>query len=364
METTQKEKFISDAIKKKYGIEKNSGLPIKLDDLIVKNFKLIQPCRIYGGMANKNKLMEFIDNKLDPVIYEGVPIRFYINANAAIRYNKANENPRNILSVLRNFGTTEKTKTYLKNLEIYYDYPKPVPLIEYLIKIGCEDNEGIILDFFAGSATTAEAVINTNADMNSRKFICIQLPEKTYDGPMSSIADIGKERIRRVINRINKDQKGKLDFDGVSKQNRGFKVMKLDRSNFKVWEGAKPDATPEEIARQLEMFVEHINPEATQEDILYELLLKCGYMPTEKIEELCLANKTVYAVADKTLFVCLENEITGELINAVAEAGPLQFICLDKGFKGNDQLKANAVQTFAARNQGRDKAEQIVFRTV
>ncbi len=267
------------------------------------------------------------------------------------------------------FGT--KTKIFQS--------PKSPELLNLFFETSSTNND-IIMDFFSGSSTTAHAVLDlNNNDNGNRKFILVQLPEPCDESSEASkagfktIADIGKERIRRVIKKIEDEQaakakeaKGKLQYVAgeQAKLDLGFKVLKLDRSNFKVWEGAKPDASPEEIERQLKMFVEHINPEATQEEIFYELLLKAGYMPTEKIEKLSLAGKTVYAVADKTLFICLENEITGELINAVAEAGPLQFICLDKGFKGNDQLKANAVQTFAARNQGRDKAEQIVFRTV
>lgn len=116
--------------------------------------------------------------------------------------------------------------------------------------------------------------------------------------------------------------------------------------------------------KQLELHIDHIDPEAEQEDLLYELLLKSGFKPTEKVEKLELAGKVVYSVSEGALLICLENEMTRDLIDAVAEAEPIRFICLDKGFQGNDQLKANAVQTFAARNQGRDKAEQIVFRTV
>ena len=144
----------------------------------------------------------------------------------------------------------------------------------------------------------------------------------------------------------------------------GFKVFKLDKSNFKVWDGSDPNASEEKISEQLEMFVNHIDPKASQEDILYELLLKAGFMPTEKVEKIELAGKTVFSVAEGALLICLENEITRELIDAVAEAEPTQFICLDRGFQCNDQLKANAVQTFAARNQAKDSAEQIVFRTV
>ena len=119
-----------------------------------------------------------------------------------------------------------------------------------------------------------------------------------------------------------------------------------------------------ETARRLELHIDHIDPEASQEDILFELLLKAGFMPTEKAEKREMAGRAVFAVAGGSLLICLESEITRELIDAVAEAGPRRFICLDRGFRGNDQLKANAVQTFAARNQGRDKTEQILFRTV
>ncbi len=144
----------------------------------------------------------------------------------------------------------------------------------------------------------------------------------------------------------------------------GFKVLKLDRSNFKPWDGSNPTATAAELAQQLELHIDHISPTATQEDILYELLLKAGFMPTEKIEKRQIADKTVYAISDGALLICLEEEITRELIDAIAAAEPLQFLCLDKGFNGNDQLKANAVQTFNARNQNRDKAIQIIFKTV
>jgi len=144
----------------------------------------------------------------------------------------------------------------------------------------------------------------------------------------------------------------------------GFRVFKLDKSNFKIWDGSDPNASEEKISEQLQMFVDHIDPKASQEDILYELLLKAGFMPTEKVEKIELASKTVFVIAEGALLICLEKEVTRELIDAVAEAEPTQFICMDRGFKGNDQLKANAVQTFSARNLGKDSAEQIVFRTV
>ena len=145
----------------------------------------------------------------------------------------------------------------------------------------------------------------------------------------------------------------------------GFRVLKLNKSNFRIWDGTNPDTPEDQLTpNNWNLHIDHIDSNASQEDILFELLLKAGFKPTEIIEKRKLAGKTVFSISEGALLICLEDEITPELIDAVAEAEPLQFICLDRGFQGNDQLKANTVQTFAARNQGREKAEQIVFRTV
>jgi adenine-specific DNA-methyltransferase len=258
---------------------------------------------------------------------------------------------------------------------------KPTGLIKHLLEPYFSDSD-IIFDFFSGSATTAHAVLDLNKQDNGNrsKFILVQLPEpcdsdsEAFKAGYKTIADIGKERIRRVIKNIQEEQtaKGKTaetKLPGMAEQPQteldlGFKVFKLDKSNFKIWDGSNIDASDEQINKQLELHIDHIDPDASQEDILYELLLKAGFMPTEKVQKIDMAGKTVFSISDGALLICLEEEITKELINTVADARPFQFICLDKGFKGNDQLKANAVQTFKAYNQGKDKAEQIVFRTV
>ncbi|MDD4518856.1 MAG: DNA methyltransferase, partial [Limnochordia bacterium] len=249
-----------------------------------------------------------------------------------------------------------------------------VRLLYRLAELSSEKND-IILDFFAGSATTAHAVLGLNKkDGGNRKFIMVQLPEPcdeksdAYKAGYETIADIGKERIRRVINKIKEEQdesaQTTLLEDNKSELDLGFKVLKLDRSNFKIWDSSSSEATEAELVNQLELQIDHVDPASSQEDILYELLLKSGFMPTEKIDKLHMAGETVFSVAEGALLICLEDRITKELIDAVAAAEPLQFICLDKAFHGNDQLKVNAVQAFAARSQGRDKASQIVFRTV
>ena len=125
-----------------------------------------------------------------------------------------------------------------------------------------------------------------------------------------------------------------------------------------------PSDNPESIAKQLELHEQHIDSNATPEDILYELLLKAGFPLTTKVEKVEMTGKDVFSISDGALLICLQDEITTELIKAMEDADPLQVICLDSGFKNNDQLKANAVQTFKVRNRGKDKESSIVFRTV
>ena len=258
-----------------------------------------------------------------------------------------------------------------------FSTPKPIRLIKRMLKVAVFEDD-LVLDFFSGSCATAQAVIDMNReDGGNRKFIMVKLPEPcdkesdAYKAGYKTIADIGKERIRRVIKKIEEEQIAKeseakllgLEED-QSQLDLGFKVLKLNKSNFRIWDGSKTKASEEELFQQLAFHIDHIDTEASQEDILYELLLKAGFMPTQKVENLELAGKTVYSISEGALLICLEDEITRELIDAVAEAEPVQFLCLDHSFMGNDQLKANAVQTFAVRNQGRDKTTQIVFRTV
>ena len=284
-------------------------------------------------------------------------------------------NGANTRSVWLDAGTNDEGSKELREIlnGDYFDNPKPVKLLRKLLNTICKDND-ICLDFFSGSCTTAHAVLDLNKeDDSNRKFIMVQLPEpcdentEAFKAGYNTIAEIGKERIRRVINKIKENQSSQnhdlFDSDKPS-QDLGFKVYKLDMSNFKVWQELSPDASDEEIFNRLQEHIFHIVEKATQEEILYELLLKAGFKLTEPTEKLELAGKTVYSIADGALMICLENEIIKELIDAVAEAEPLQFICLDQGFRGNDHLKANTVQTFKAKNVGREKESQIVFRTV
>lgn len=266
-------------------------------------------------------------------------------------------------------GHTDEARKEIKDIfgsTAIFDTPKPVRLINRMLEIAA-DNGDIVLDFFAGSCALAQAVLQRNKTENLKnKFICIQLPEHcdensdAYKAGFKTVADIGKARIRHSANQIKDEIEGELDLNGQQKIDLGFKVFKLANSNFALWDGDVEKA--EDLAKQLELHVDHIDQASGSEDILYELLLKAGFELTTKVEKRTMAGKDVYAVADGGLLICLDKEITSELIDALADADPLQVICLDEGFKGNDQLKTNAVQTFKSR--AKEDEEAIVFRTV
>ncbi|HMM97698.1 MAG TPA: site-specific DNA-methyltransferase [Anaerolineales bacterium] len=234
-----------------------------------------------------------------------------------------------------------------------FSFPKPIELVKKFISISMEDGD-IALDFFAGSGTTAHAILDLNKqdDLNF-KFILVQLPEATENKDFPTISDITKERVRRVIKKLNDEEAGQLPMGG--KQDRGFRVFKLAESNFKGWEASAPkDGVT--LAQQLELHIDHIREGRTSEDILYEILLKSGFPLTTPVEKVELDGKPVYSVAGGGMLICLEKELTLEVIRAMAEKKPQRVICLDLGFVGNDQLKANAVQIF--------KTKEVVFKTV
>lgn len=269
-------------------------------------------------------------------------------------------------------GHNHEANNELKELlgEGMFDNPKPTRLVQRMLQLATSPSEHhIVFDFFAGSGTTAHAVTKQNAeDGGNRRYICVQLPEPlTENSPASkagyhSITDIGIARMRALKERAQMKKSEELTLETTSTLDEGFRVFKLDRSNFRLWDGSQPGDDPAQIAKQLELHEQHIDPNATQEDILYELLLKAGFPLATRVEKVKMAGKDIFSVAEGALVICLQEEITKELIKAMADADPLQVICLDSSFKANDQLKANAVQTFKARNKSAETA--TVFRTV
>lgn len=248
--------------------------------------------------------------------------------------------------------------------------PKHINLLSSLITFTLRPDD-IVLDFFAGSATTAHAVLDVNnQDKGNRNFICVQLPEpcdedsEAFKAGFKTIADIGKERIRRVIKKLYEEDASKPVAERTGEQDRGFRVLKLDRSNFRQWPELSPDTPPSNIAEQLQLHVDHVSSEASPEDVLFEVLIKAGISPASKISKTEMAGLSAFSVEDGRILVCLADTVTTELIEAVSQAAPEQFLCLDRAFHGNDQLRANASQAFETRNDTRRDARPIAFRTI
>ena len=260
-------------------------------------------------------------------------------------------------------GSSDTFDLFKKNL---FSNPKPVSLIEHVLGFSNRKDD-LILDFFAGSSTTAHAIMRQNKqDGGTRKFIMVQLPEpcdetsEAYKAGFKTIADISRERIRRAGKKIKEEASSKLDLSGNGEIDVGFKAFKLTNSNFKVWDGNIDN--DEAIVKQLELNVHNINDDSNDLDFVFEILLKSGFGLDTKIENIKNLGEHVYGIANNELIICLEKEITKQMIDAIADYDPIQVICLDAGFNGNDQLKTNAVQTF--KSKSRSTETEIVFKTV
>ena len=233
-----------------------------------------------------------------------------------------------------------------------FDGPKPVRLLRRLLTLANLDKDSIILDFFAGSGTTAHAVMQLNKeDGGHRKFICVQLPElcdeksEAYKAGYGTIAEISKERIRRAAAKIKaeveaaqEEQKQELQFEEESTPQMpdlGFKVFKLQDSNFKQWRNI-PGAHKEEWKQQIIDFINPVAENATVENMMYELLLKSGKSLNSKIEHA----DNCYCINGGELALLLES-VSQATIDAVLSRHPQKVIALDKLFEGNDQLKTN-----------------------
>ena len=220
------------------------------------------------------------------------------------------------------------------------DYPKSPYLIEKILHIATNADD-IIIDFFAGYATTAHAILDLNNMAGSnRKFIMVQLPEpcvpesEEFKASYKTIAEIGKERIRRVIKKIKEEQEGKLDLDGNGDKDLGFKVFKLKESNFKIWRSNIE--TEEELIAQMQKHLEPLDENAKTEDVLYELLIKSGVQLTAKIKE----QNGYILVNDNEIALMLERA-DDKIIKQIIAAKPQKVFTLDRLFKNNDKLKTN-----------------------
>ncbi|MDF4030494.1 site-specific DNA-methyltransferase [Lactobacillus delbrueckii] len=221
----------------------------------------------------------------------------------------------------------------------YFDYPKPVPLIQRCIQLYTDD-DSIVMDFFAGSATTAHAVMQQNAeDGGKRQYILVQIPEKTdpkkdaFQDGYKTICDIGEERIRRAGKKIKEEIDADIDY--------GFRCFKVDSSNMKDVYYAPADV--EQLS--LDGFEDNIKEDRTPEDLLIQVMLDLGILLSSDIETQNIAGKKVFSVADGYLLACFDKNVTEETVTEIAKKKPFYAVFRDSSM-ANDSVAANFEQIF------------------
>ncbi|WP_432784443.1 hypothetical protein AAEX37_01412 [Oligella sp. MSHR50489EDL] len=272
-------------------------------------------------------------------------VEFFFNSSGKLKILKERgvETPQ---TTLKNYGSQGTISTALGNLfgleASPLDNPKPIQMMSDFI-IWFTSGDDIVLDFFAGSATSAHAVMQLNAeDGGNRKFIMIQLPEQTavnsnaYQAGYQTICDIGKERIRRAAAKI-RNEHPETDID------LGFKVFKLDTSNLKKWQ-----SEGDNLEADLLDAVDNILPDRSNQDLLYEVLIKYGLPLTYPVEEIKIANHTIFNVANGSLIACFDEGIDLETVQAIADLSTeeqpvLRVVFRDTNFV-DDIVKTNAIQ--------------------
>lgn len=320
--------------------------------MVAQNGKLLYPVVLKAGYAQKSQMKNWF-NGLETFDTKGQKVLgFYFNQNGILRYEKDRSviNPPTVLSDVGSTknGTDEIIALFENKV---FNYPKPTDLIKFLANLVLSEND-IALDFFSGSGTTAQAIMNLSCEKNiNLNFICIQLPqiinpnlsedkEKEADKNAynfciennlpTNIAEISKERIRRAGAKIKAENPDK-NIDT------GFKVFKLADSNFKAWQ-----IDDDDIAKQLEMYIDPLKGNANEMDIVYELLLKMGLKLTADIK----FEKGVYWLTCETKsYAIVLSSLSQDEFNAIIAKKPAKTVVLDKAFL-NDSEKSNVILQF------------------
>ena len=301
-----------------------------------------------GRTTNKVEVVsKFSDSQsnIDTFIQKDL---LYITKNFLLRRDvgeEAAEKRKSITDLLLNdYGDNQESdKEFLELFDKkYFDYTKPIKLIYNLVKSNFTE-EGIILDFFSGSATTAHAVMQLNSeDGGNRKFIMVQLPEKTeekseaFKAGYKNICEIGKERIRRASKKIKEESPlTTQDLDT------GFRVLKLDSTNMQDIYYSPKDISQADLFSQ----VDNVKPDRTGEDLLFQVMLELGATLDSKIETTTVAGKTIYNVAEGYLMACFDPDVTDDVVKSIAQMQPAYAVLRDTSMK-DDSTATNFEQIF------------------
>lgn len=307
-------------------------------DIVVKNSRTQNGVEVYAKFLNtQENITDYINQDL-----------LFITANNGLRRYLSDEEKgkeKSITDLLLDWGDNQESEKEQKELlgSNFFDYSKPLLLLFNLVK-SITNTEDIIIDFFSGSATTAHAVMQLNAeDGGKRKYIMVQLPEKcdekseAFKAGYDNICEIGKERIRRAGKKIKEENPLTTQDLDI-----GFRVLKLDSSNMKdVY--YKPEDYSQGFLESLE---NNIKVDRTPLDLLFQVMLELGKPLSARIEEKDIAGKHVFVVDGNDLIACFDSDITEDVVKTIAQLKPLYAVFRDSGLS-SDSVGANFDQIFA-----------------
>lgn len=313
----------------------------KIYEIITPSGRSVYPPSGYCWRLDKNTFFEYVKDKR---------IWFGENGDNVPRIKRFLSEVKQGITPMtiwkfKEVGSSQDASRNLKKLfddKAFFEYPKSVPLIERCIQL-YSNKKSLILDFFSGSATTAHAVMQLNAeDGGKRKFIMVQLQEEctenseAYKAGYKNICEIGKERICRAGKKIKEENPLTTQDLDI-----GFRVLKCDSSNMEdVY------FTPKEyMDKQQSLFVDNIKKDRSDEDLLFDAMLKLDTPLSSKIEKITIAGKTVYNVAQGHLMACFDKNVTDEVITAIAKEMPSYFVMRDSS-QADDSVAINFEQIF------------------
>lgn len=313
----------------------------KIYEIITPSGRSVYPPSGYCWRLDKNTFFEYVKDKR---------IWFGENGDNVPRIKRFLSEVKQGITPMtiwkfKEVGSSQDASRNLKKLfddKAFFEYPKSVPLIERCIQL-YSNKKSLILDFFSGSATTAHAVMQLNAeDGGKRKFIMVQLQEEctenseAYKAGYKNICEIGKERICRAGKKIKEENPLTTQDLDI-----GFRVLKCDSSNMEdVY------FTPKEyMDKQQSLFVDNIKKDRSDEDLLFDAMLKLDTPLSSKIEKITIAGKTVYNVAQGHLMACFDKDVTDEVITAIAKEMPSYFVMRDSS-QADDSVAINFEQIF------------------
>ncbi len=315
------------------------------EDIIPEGFLQIKPQREDGKEGNWRWGIETSSKQISQLVPKFMPTRKiwgimqkdYLEGRALVKPTSAwtfkDVNSERGTEEFINLGFNKRT----------FPKPKPIGTVKRCLKLCAEEDE-LVLDFFSGSATTAHAVMQLNAeDGGHRKFIMVQLPEKTdekseaYKAGYKNICEIGKERIRRAGRKIKED----AGLTAPADLDIGFRCLRLDSSNME-----NVYYTPEETQQQdLFSLVDNVKPDRTPEDLLFQVMLDLGVLLSSPIEATEIAGKKVFNVANGFLLACFDHDVTDETVKAIAQMKPYYAVFRDSSM-ANDSVATNFDQIF------------------